>query len=790
MRNLQIFLFLAIFTTQFSTLIAQDRNTLVSRNFSETVFVTADSKDQDINKLLGQGVRAFIINERNPIGELNRCFPLISKYLTEHSNEILSVIITGNTNASELQKTLEKYQLERFLSSKSNKDKWAEIPEMIKRDNRLVIFAKVPCKNTYPLKNTVLFADFGQVENPTCCLSNSSDNKLICYNPLPLNQQLAKNDTLLLYRSFYIWDNKGQIPTFLISPPANLSVSVLVADSLNSTPFYKGIITCNNQTLNNIHRMMHKEVIYSGSFSIPYTSPYGDFFTPWKEGYRFYPEIVNFDNHHILQQITAIKLRLEEDLLYFFSFEKGARNDLNPEGNEKPSLKLSYKTDKIHGRVAVFNTAGAAIQCEKNTNFRTQLPFTISIWVKPYKVNGSYAILSKGQIFSLKILDKRLSFTRTGFAPKVSNSCVIIPNVWQHLTWVYVPNYHIQFFVNGKLVDEQKIGNILENDYSVTIGNNFSNDGFRGEMDELKIWNRALSCEEIHEVYIQKPASSASLAIYLIIAFCLITASILLFQRRKTKKKAVLTSSSILISQSGDIIPSAPIFKQGIFLFGPLLLINEAGDNLVTQLTPKMKQLFLLLILNSKGVSINHINEVLWPCMDEDKAKQNRNYTIQQLKKVIAKMDGVELNYHSKNWILQMDEEVYIDWFDHDNLLQQINDENINALVNKYIAIIEKGKFIQEFDHEIFDPIKARVSDNITDSLLLFSKKADCKLRLSLGNALLLHDSLNEDGLRLSLKSLSELGRNGEALIIYNSFCKRYKNTYNEDFSEPFSAFC
>lgn len=155
-------------------------------------------------------------------------------------------------------------------------------------------------------------------------------------------------------------------------------------------------------------------------------------------------------------------------------------------------------------------------------------------------------------------------------------------------------------------------------------------------------------------------------------------------------------------------------------------------------------------------------------------------------------MEGVEINYYLKSWMLQIDDNVYVDLYEHDILEQQIISVTTNAysFINNYLSIVERGKFMQGIDLEVFDSVKARVSDQIINSLLHLAENADSKLCLRLGNALLLHDSLNEDGLRLSLKALTELGRNGEAHATYNSFCKKYKNTYNEDFTASFSFFC
>ena len=120
--------------------------------------------------------------------------------------------------------------------------------------------------------------------------------------------------------------------------------------------------------------------------------------------------------------------------------------------------------------------------------------------------------------------------------------------------------------------------------------------------------------------------------------------------------------------------------------------------------------------------------------------------------------------------------------------LPATNSIHMTTQIEHYLTIIERGQFLQEFEWEGLDPIKAKISDQIIDGMMQLSAKADNKLKLRIANIILIHDSLNEDGLRMAVNALKAYGRNGEANNLYTSFAKRYKNS-REDPLRPAPRF-
>jgi hypothetical protein len=55
-------------------------------------------------------------------------------------------------------------------------------------------------------------------------------------------------------------------------------------------------------------------------------------------------------------------------------------------------------------------------------------------------------------------------------------------------------------------------------------------------------------------------------------------------------------------------------------------------------------------------------------------------------------------------------------------------------------------------------------------------------------NAVLLHDSLNEEGLRMKIQTLFKMGRHTIARVAYEQYTKEYKDLYNTPYKKDFAS--
>ncbi len=156
-------------------------------------------------------------------------------------------------------------------------------------------------------------------------------------------------------------------------------------------------------------------------------------------------------------------------------------------------------------------------------NFDTTLAFTLSAWVRgPATQTAGGAVLCKGtggggEHYCIDMQNNAFRFfcrTATGTAPSLitTNS---LTGFWQHLAVTFDGNAgFMRFYVNGQLVGTNAAPNSLNTTaHELTIGCRQSaaaayNLPFSGEIDDVRIYSRALSTYDVQALYNEAPAQA------------------------------------------------------------------------------------------------------------------------------------------------------------------------------------------------------------------------------------------------------------------------------------------
>jgi hypothetical protein len=76
------------------------------------------------------------------------------------------------------------------------------------------------------------------------------------------------------------------------------------------------------------------------------------------------------------------------------------------------------------------------------------------------------------------------------------------------------------------------------------------------------------------------------------------------------------------------------VTKNRILLFGEFKAIDNKGDDVADLFTPKVKELFLFVLIYSLksgiGANVRDINDVLWEGISSGKVANNRSVTLKQ----------------------------------------------------------------------------------------------------------------------------------------------------------------
>jgi two-component SAPR family response regulator len=321
-----------------------------------------------------------------------------------------------------------------------------------------------------------------------------------------------------------------------------------------------------------------------------------------------------------------------------------------------------------------------------------------------------------------------------------------------------------------------------------------------GSIDNLSIWSRDLGEEEIwgmskevieivpiKNVFILYPILSRSLIALFILS--LLVVAYLKIPFRKLKKQATPADKIRSIESAVIHKPEANYIQ----LFGDFKVLDKNGSDISSQFTPKLKQLFLIILLysqrNKNGISTKELTDILWLGHSSQSAKNSRGVTIRKLRLIIEALDSVQINFHIDRWSMAFGGNVYCDYVECLKLLkrEKIHDTDFNL---NFYHIIQEGELFKGESYDWLDDFKGFVGNNIVDILLKFinelSVENDNELILKLTDRILVTDPVNDQALAYKLKVLIKQNNYNLARFTFDRFCLLYEELYGEKFSIKF----
>lgn len=233
---------------------------------------------------------------------------------------------------------------------------------------------------------------------------------------------------------------------------------------------------------------------------------------------------------------------------------------------------------------------------------------------------------------------------------------------------------------------------------------------------------------------------------------------------------------------------------NSVYLFGDFKVFDKNGIDITKEFSPKVKQLFLLLFLNSfyshrNGINKEELSLILWGEYSNDQVKNNRNVTFSKLRKIFEKLNGIELKTQNNFYEIEIKDEFYSDFLEFLSLMNS-NNFTIEKL-EKIKSICERGECFYGFSYEWLDSLKTKFLENSINILLKLSKNHnnDFNFDSYIGEIILLLDSVNEDGLSIKIKSLNKEQKITAAKKTFNNFKKEYFRMFAEEYSKTFEEF-
>ena len=228
----------------------------------------------------------------------------------------------------------------------------------------------------------------------------------------------------------------------------------------------------------------------------------------------FFPSLTFFLTSLTLLFATAAQAQVpsyvpSNGLVGYWPFN-GNANDESGNGNNGTVNGPALTADRFGALNSAYYFSGSTIDIPHNPNLGIQQfqGFTVSIWaLKESSISLTHLIGKRpqsAQNYNWQIADSDgLQFSATA-APDVFGAISTQPTntqVWDHIVGIY-DNGLWELYVNSQLVASATSSFFqVDIDTPLAIGNSGGWGGFLGNLDDVAIWNRALSTDELLALY-------------------------------------------------------------------------------------------------------------------------------------------------------------------------------------------------------------------------------------------------------------------------------------------------
>jgi two-component SAPR family response regulator len=231
--------------------------------------------------------------------------------------------------------------------------------------------------------------------------------------------------------------------------------------------------------------------------------------------------------------------------------------------------------------------------------------------------------------------------------------------------------------------------------------------------------------------------------------------------------------------------------------FGDFQVISCNGEDITRKFTPLLKELFLLIWMNSIkndiGISNEKIIETLWHDFSDTSAQNNKAVNIAKLRVILSENFSCSLTYKNTGYwrIDYKNTNVVNDYYEFLKITSGKGDLYKPDLL-KLVDFSHKGQFLANLKYSWLEEYKVSVSNEMITRLVKFLRSLSLKdepdtvIRIS--DAIMTFDNLNEEALENKCKVLVSLGRHAVAKEVYDQFVRDYKTLYFREYEKSFTS--
>jgi len=141
------------------------------------------------------------------------------------------------------------------------------------------------------------------------------------------------------------------------------------------------------------------------------------------------------------------------------------------------------------------------LDCGSNPELDITDAISITCWVNPAGLSGDNAFAGRNGAYAIKSSSDHLRFTTPGVLDHDGFNTILQTNTWQHVAVTFQPdqNNGLVFYLNGVETERMTSSALNSGSGPFLIGNNQWSQFYEGLIDDVRVYNKVLTAEEIQQ---------------------------------------------------------------------------------------------------------------------------------------------------------------------------------------------------------------------------------------------------------------------------------------------------
>jgi len=233
--------------------------------------------------------------------------------------------------------------------------------------------------------------------------------------------------------------------------------------------------------------------------------------------------------------------------------------------------------------------------------------------------------------------------------------------------------------------------------------------------------------------------------------------------------------------------------QNAVYLLGEFIVYNKNGRDITYLFSPKIKQLFVLILVNSRdftGITSKKVSALLWPDKDLAKTKNIKGVTFNHLRSIISDLNGIELTFQNDNYLFKFSEELFCDYFVVSELIKESQWGNNDQKILEHFDLISRGTLLADMSDPWLDDFKNNYDEQLVGMIQPILVKqydsGDLRMVPDLARLILDIDPFNDTALKYQLKGIRKQKGIEHARKVYDQFIAEYKRSFGSDYQTSF----